>query len=73
MLLAFGVWLVNQEAICPEDLNLSGNLLGKFVMLFDALYGKLIHRYCDSCLLIRIQLCFPSRYNIKTFLSNWQS
>lgn len=52
MLLAFGVWLVNQEAICLEDLNLSGNLIGKFVMLFDALYGKLIHRCCNKATVV---------------------
>lgn len=49
MLLAFGVWLVNQEAICPEELNLSGNLIGKFVMLFDALYGKLTAASTLTC------------------------
>lgn len=40
MLLVFGIWLLNQENICPEDLHLSAILLQKFVMLFDALYGE---------------------------------
>lgn len=39
MLLAFGVWLVNQQTISPEEVYQSGNLLAKFVMLIDALYG----------------------------------
>ena len=39
MLLGFGVWLVNQRTISPADINQSGNLLAKFVMLFDALCG----------------------------------
>lgn len=38
MLLAFSVWLVNQQTISPEEVNQSGNLLAKFVMLMDALY-----------------------------------
>ncbi|PFX23185.1 hypothetical protein AWC38_SpisGene12255 [Stylophora pistillata] len=40
MLLVFGIWLLNQENICPEDLHLSAILLQKFVMLVDALYGE---------------------------------
>ncbi|CAH3182877.1 unnamed protein product [Porites lobata] len=40
MLLAFSVWLVNQQTISPEEVNQSGNLLAKFVMLMDALYSE---------------------------------